>query len=269
MNVRFRIFVAAATALVCTAQTPVGDRPQIMIVGVAHLVAKNDVHNSTFTDSPLSPARQTQIQDVVTRLARFQPTKVMIEETFGDPVWNQRYLQYRAGTFTLQANEVYQFGFRLAAACNNATIYPIDTFGPTLVDDNSADGKRIDAYLEANLATIPSAPFNALIARQDVVERTGTYLDLLRYLNSDEAVYANASSYGVLAGMGQSSVNAGAAFTAQWYTRNTYIYSNIMSFVRPGDRVAVIMGQGHKYLLRQFVQLNPNVAYIDALDYLR
>jgi hypothetical protein len=250
-------------------QKPANERPTVMIVGVAHLVAKHDVHNSTFTDSPLSSARQIQIRDIVARLSKFQPTKVMIEEPFGDPVWNQRYLQYRAGTFALQENEVYQFGFRLAAMCDNPAIYPIDTFGPTLIDDNSADGKRIDAYLEANLATIPSAPFNALIARQDELERRGTYLDLLRYLNTDEAVFANASSYGVLAGQGQSAADAGAAFTAQWYTRNTYIFSNIMSLVRPGDRVAVIMGQGHKYLLRQFVQLNPNVTYVDAMDYLR
>jgi hypothetical protein len=240
-----------------------------MIVGVAHLVAKNDVHNSTFTDSPLSAGRQGQVREVVDRLARFKPTKVLIEETYGDPVWNQRYLQYRAGTYTLGANEVYQFGFRLAAACANPAIYPIDTFGPTLIDDKSADGKRIDAYLEANFKNVPSAPFDALLSRGADLEEHGTYLDLLRYLNSDEAINANASWYAVMAGNGRSSVNAGAAYTAQWYTRNTYIYSNILSVISPGDRVAVIMGQGHAFLLRQFVQLNPNLTYVDAENYLR
>jgi hypothetical protein len=244
-------------------------KPQITIVGVAHLVARNDVHNSTFADSPLSSERQAQVREVVEHLARFKPTKVLIEEPYGDPVWNQRYQQYRAGTFALQANEVYQFGFRLAAACDNPSIYPVDTFGPTLIDDASADGKRIDAYLTANLPTIPSAPFNAFVARQTELERSSTYLELLQYMNSDEAVDANASSYAVLAGQGQASANAGAAFTAQWYTRNTYIYSNIMSVVAPGDRVAVIIGQGHEYLLSQFVKLNPNVSYVNALDYLR
>ena len=265
-----RSLVVALTFAVCSAQLPAGaDKPQIMIVGVAHLVAKHDLHNSTFADSPLSAERQEQIRDIIARLARFQPTKVLVEEPFGDSIWNQRYEQYRAGKFALQANEVYQFGFRLAAACNNPAIYPIDTFGPTLIDDDSPDAKRIDAYLTAHFASLPSAPFNAFIARQDVLERTGTYLDVLRYLNSDDAVEANASFYAVLAGEGQSSANAGAANTAQWYTRNTYIYSNIMNIIQPGDRVAVIMGQGHKYLLRQFVKLNPNVTYIDTLEYLR
>ncbi len=241
----------------------------VMIVGVAHLVAKNDVHNSTFTDSPLSASRQAQIKEVVARLARFKPTKVLIEETYGDPVWNQRYLQYRAGTFALGANEVYQFGFRLAAACGNPAIYPIDTFGPTLIDDNSGDGKRIDAYLEANFKKVRSETFDALLAHQSDLEEHGTYLDLLHYLNSDEAINANASWYAVMAGNGRSEVDAGASYTAQWYTRNTYIYSNILSVIAPGDRVAVIMGQGHKFLLRQFVELNPNLTYVDVDDYLR
>jgi hypothetical protein len=265
----YRWLTLVFALVVCSGQAPSADRPQIMIVGVAHLVARHDVHNSTFADSPLSSARQVQVRDVVAHLARFQPTKVLVEAPYGDPVWNQRYQQYRAGTFSLQANEVYQFGFRLAAACANSAIYPVDTFGPSLIDDNSPDSKRIDAYLTANLPKIQSAPFDALLARQDALERTGTYLDLLRYLNSDDAVNANASSYAVLAGEGQSAAHAGAAYTAQWYTRNAYIYSNIMSVATPGDRVAVIIGQGHKYLLDQFVKLNPNVTYVDALDYLR
>jgi hypothetical protein len=259
---------------VCSAETPnapASSPPSasVMIVGVAHLVAKNDIHNSTFSDSPLSARRQAQIEEVVDRLARFKPTKVLIEETYGDPVWNQRYLQYRAGSYTLGANEVYQFGFRLAAACANPAIYPIDTFGPTLVDDNSADGKRIDAYLEANFKNVPSASFETLLSRQAHLEQHGTYLDLLRYLNTEEAITANASWYAVMAGLGRAAANAGASYTAQWYTRNTYIYSNILSVIAPGDRVAVIVGQGHKFLLRQFVQLNPTLTYVDAEDYLR
>jgi hypothetical protein len=262
------------TFVVCSALAPSiapssSPAASVMIVGIAHLVAKNDVHNSTFTDSPLSSGRQAQIREVVDRLARFKPTKVLIEEPYGDPVWNQRYLQYRAGTFALQANEVYQFGFRLAAACGNPAIYPIDTFGPTLIDDNSADGKRIDAFLEANFKNVPSAPFDTFVTRQSELEQHGTYLDLLRYMNSDEAVTANASWYSVMAGNGRAVSDAGAAYTAQWYTRNTYIFSNILSVIEPGDRVAVIMGQGHKFLLRQFAQLNPNLTYVDVENYLR
>jgi len=48
-----------------------------------------------------------------------------------------------------------------------------------------------------------------------------------------------------------------------------YIFSNILSVIRPGDRVVVIMGQGHKYLLSDLARLDPNIEYVDVLNYLR
>lgn len=239
-----------------------------MVLGVAHLVARHDVHNAVFTDSPLSPKRQAQIADIIARLARFHPTKVLIEATMGDPKYAAQYAQYRAGKFTLGSNEIYQFGFKLAARAGNSTIYPIDTDGPQLVDDNSPSGKRIDAYLQKNFNNIKDPTFDAFIARQNALEQNGTYLDLLRYINTKAAIRANASWYSIMDGMGRNADNAGTEYTAQWYTRNTYIFSNILSVIRPGDRVVVIMGQGHEFLLHEFVKLNPNLVYIDPLQYL-
>jgi hypothetical protein len=244
-------------------------KTQLMILGVAHLEAKHDVHNAVFTDSPLSPKRQAQIDEIVERLVRFHPTKVLVEATFGDPVWNERYREYLAGKFALGANEVYQFGFKLAARAGNTSIYPVDTWGPTIVNDDSPAGKRIDSYLEAHYNSVKDPTADAFRTRQDALERDGTYLDLLRLMNTDAAVRANASWYPAFAGMGRGADDAGAAYTAQWYTRNVYIFSNVLSVVRPGDRVVLVMGQGHKYLLSELAKLDPSIDYVDALDYLR
>jgi len=241
---------------------------QVMVVGVAHLVAKRDVHNSVFQGSPLSPKRQAQIAAVVERLARFHPTKVLVEASFGDPKYAQRYRQYLAGQFKLPANEIYQFGFKLAARAGDTTIYPIDADGPALIDDTTASGKRIDAFLTAHFREVPDRVTDAFIARSNAIERDGTYLDLLRYLNTDDAIRANASWYSVMAGLGRDADNAGAAYVSQWYARNVYIFSNIASIARPGDRVVVLMGQGHEYLLREFVRLNPTMTYVNPLAYL-
>jgi hypothetical protein len=248
------------------APSPAGPlRAQVMIVGVAHFVARRDVHNSTFTDSPLSPKRQAQIADVVARLARFHPTKVLVEVAMGDLVIRQRYRRFRNGAYTLPPNEVYQFGFRLAKAAGDRDIYPIDTFGPTLLNDN----KRIDAYLASHFSNIHSARFDAYLAHENAIEARGTYLDLLRYLNSDGAIDANASSYSVLDGIGRDADDAGSAYVSQWYARNCYIFSNILSVIAPGDRIVIIMGQGHEYLLREFTRLNPNLYYVPATNFLR
>ncbi|HTU80548.1 MAG TPA: DUF5694 domain-containing protein [Candidatus Acidoferrales bacterium] len=252
-------------AAAAQATSPPSDVAGVMVLGVAHLVARRDIHNSVFADSPLSPARQEQIADVVRRLAAFHPTKVLIEAPMGDAVFPQRYREYLEGNYTLGAGEIYQFGFRLAKLAGNPTIYPIDTFGPALLNDDS----RIDAYLKANFNRVADSRTDAFLARQDDIERSGTYLDLLRYLNSDEAILANASWYSVLDGMGRQADDAGSAYVSQWYARNVYIFSNVLGVVRPGDRAVVMMGQGHEYLLREFVRLDPNLAYVDPLTYLK
>lgn len=240
-----------------------------MILGVAHLVARRDVHNSVFEDSPLSPKRQAQVAEIVERLARFRPTKVLVEMEMGDPVLKRQYREYLAKKFALPANEVYQFGFKLAAHAGNGTIYPIDAQGPSLIDDTTQSGKRIYAYLTKHFSDVDDAVFNRYLARDDDLEKHGTYLELLRFLNTDAAIRANASAYSVIDGMGRNVDDAGAAYVSQWYARNCYIFSNILSVIRPGDRVVVMMGQGHEYLLREFVRLNPHLRDVDPLEYLK
>jgi hypothetical protein len=144
------LFALAGTA----AKAAPPPKTQIMVVGVAHFVARGDLHNSVYAGSPLSATRQAQIAAVVERLARFHPTKVLIEEPFGDPTYQAQYRAYLAGRFALPANEAYQFGFKLAARSGDQTIVPIDTWGPSLYDDRTASGKRIDAYLRAHFYDI-------------------------------------------------------------------------------------------------------------------
>ncbi len=247
-------------------QTPL---TRVMLLGVAHLDSKNDVHNNVFEDSPLSPKRQRQIANIIQRLSRFRPTKVLVEAPMDDPKLAEQYRQFLAGQFSLSANEIYQFGFKLAARAKNSAIYPVDTHGPALIEEDSATEKRHSEFLQAHFADVSTPAFKELIARSNALERKGTYLELLRYLNTDEAVRANASLYSVLDGMGRDADNAGSAYVAQWYTRNCYIFSNILSVLHPGDRVVVIMGQGHEYLLREFTRLNPNLIDVDPLDYLK
>lgn len=251
------------------ARAAVSVRPQVMILGVSHFAARRDIHNNAFQNSPLSPERQAQVADIVRRLVSFHPTKVLIEQPMGDRAIEQQYREYLAGHFTLGTNEVYQFGFRIAAASRNPSIYPIDTWGPALIDDKSAEGKRVDLFLTTHFTTVNDPTSTRFEERSDALERNGTYLQLLQYLNTDAAIRANAAWYSVFDGVGRKADDAGAAYVAQWYARNCYIWSNILSVIRPGDRVIVMMGQGHEYLLREFARLDPYLIYIDPLEYLK
>ncbi|MDQ2681028.1 MAG: DUF5694 domain-containing protein [Candidatus Eremiobacteraeota bacterium] len=260
------IFLYLIGTSVGAAQT---SKPEVMVLGVAHLVWRHDVHNAAFQDSPLSQKRQAQIVDIVDRLARFHPTKVLIEQSMGDQKVIQDYREYLAGKFSLPGDEAHQFGFRLAKRCDNSAIYPVDTWGPSIYDDNSVAGKRINAYLKAHFNNVIDLSSSAYLEHDATLERSGTYLDVLRFLNTDAAIRANAGWYTIMDGMGRKADDAGSMYTAQWYTRNVYIFSNILSVIHPGDRVVVMFGQGHEYLLREFVRLDPDLRYVDPLQYLK
>lgn len=259
------LLLSLVGAVARAAQPP---KAQVMIVGITHFVARRDIHNSIYTDSPLSAKRQAQIAAVVDRLARFHPTKVLIEEPFGNPKYERRYRRYLAGRFSLPADEAYQYGYKLAKLSGDTKIYPIDTWGHAIYNDASPAGKRIDAYLKTHFRGVSDPESQAMIAHDASLQLHGTYLDELRFLNTAKSIRANASWYSIFDGLGRRADDAGSMYVAQWYTRNCFIFSNILSVIRPGDRVVVLMGQGHEYPLREFVRLNPNLVDVDPLQYL-
>ena len=244
-------------------------RVQVMIVGAAHFVSKHDVHNSSLSDI-LGVEHQKQIQAVLEGLAKFKPTKVMIERPFGDPQYADQYQQYLKGDYTLGGNEIYQLGFRLAAMSRDPSIYPIDT-----PDDDSfpfdyegllsAAKQYKQGYIDA-----AEAHWKPFLARQDELEQHGTIPELLRYLNTPEAIEYNASWYMYGDRVGADKDYKGADVVSNWYARNLHMFTNIMrSIDSPDDRVVVFVGQGHAYLLRSFVQLSPDLELVDPEPYLK
>jgi hypothetical protein len=247
-------------------------KAQVMVVGVSHLVSKRDRYNSTYQDDPLGPKMQTQIAAIVARFAAFHPTKVMVEAPFDDAkVFRDKYGAYLRGKYTLEANEVYQFGYRLAKLAENADIFPVDSDGPSFIDQSSPEGKRVVAALQHDFPDLDKTDpaFHDLLTKSSDLERRGDLLGLFRYLNSDEAILANAGSYTLVDRIDLRGTRAGVLNAGEWYARNLEIYANIMSYVAPGDRVIVFMGQGHEYQLRELFRLSPDVEYVDALTLLQ
>jgi hypothetical protein len=75
----------------------------------------------------LSPERQTQIEAVVDRLARFNPTRIMVEVTPDrEAQLNETYRAYLDGTHRLAANESEQLGMCLAGKLGLPMIHAVD-----------------------------------------------------------------------------------------------------------------------------------------------
>src|SRR5687767_2952087 len=87
--------------------------PSLLVVGTPHFAsAGRHVVNVTVPDV-LTPERQREIEAVVDRLAAFRPTRVAVEWDADDQGrLDQRYADYRAGRYSLSANEIDQIGLR-------------------------------------------------------------------------------------------------------------------------------------------------------------
>ena len=242
-------------------------RIPIMIVGVTHLEAKNDLHNSP-NINPLTPEHQREIKNLMQRLLAFKPTKVMIEQPYGDIRIQERYHQYLAGKFSLGANEVYQYGFRLAALVHNPDIYPIDTSKDYPFD---YPGVQASAKKHSQTAVLDAAENSvaSLIKRSDELISHGSLLDVLRYVNDPHVITQGNGWYLYVARVGGGDDYSGADLVSTWYARNVHIYANILRDTKPGDRVLVFIGAGHTPLLNWLVEQSPDLKLVDAEHYLR
>src|SRR6266849_9179374 len=77
-------------------------------------------------DDVLSPRRQIEISELVDKLARFQPTKIMIEAQYRSASMPNLYKKYLAGEHKLGRDEIEQIGFQLAERLKLETVYPVD-----------------------------------------------------------------------------------------------------------------------------------------------
>ncbi|WP_374712680.1 DUF5694 domain-containing protein [Symbiobacterium terraclitae] len=242
------------------------DRAKVMVLGTYHMSNPNLDHVKTEYQDVLVERYQKQIQDVVTRLLRYRPTHVAVEVEPGQVhAWQEQYAQYRAGRLELGRNEIYQLGFRLAREMGHPRIYGIDY--------------RLDLNFEAALSTARSLGMTRFVSAfervtrdvheaQQHAESEGGVLGLLRYLNSarHDALHA---VYLQLAVVGAGRSYVGTNLVADWYKRNLYMFAHIASLAERGsDRILVLVGAGHRPLLKQFIMDSPDLDYVDPLPYL-
>lgn len=259
------ILLAFAMSSAALAQSSPPPAPEIMILGTYHFSGGSDYVNSPIVDH-LSAARQAEIAEVLDRLEAFAPTRIVVElMPEREAAFNQAYARYQAGDHTLTANERQQIGMALAARLGHDRLHAVDY----------SNGMDFDAMLQAATAagqTSLLAEFDATLARiqsqaADPATIARPVLDRLIELNSPEEI-AQHDLYLLLAQMGAAETPAGAEQMELWWGRNLHIFANIARVAEPGDRLLVIYGAGHKYLIDQFVDSAANLVWVDPLIYL-
>lgn len=239
-------------------------KPQIMILGTYHMANPGRDYANLQADDVLAPARQTEIEDVVQRLAAFRPTGVAIEAVpERQAEFDEAYAGYRAGHRALARNEREQIGFRLARMLGHERVHCVDFQQPM-------DIGGLFAWAAANgqgetVARLQHA-IESIVHDMQAKMAAMTVREMLLDYNSPAADELH-GHYLTMAAIGRVNEHRGADVVADWYARNLKIFANIARLAcAPEDRIVAIFGYGHAPLLRQFVRECPDVdlAPVDA-----
>lgn len=269
---RLVLLLAAA----CIAAPALATDPQpdadFLFVGSFHMNNPGrDVHN-TRVDDVLAAKRQREIEDVARLIARFKPTKIMVE---ADPTsqakLDEAFAASCKGKRPMTRNEVEQLGFRIACGQKLAGVVAVDwnELGPIRSEDSVDYLAAIERHGQQAQREQDMRIGKALNDEDQRTLAEGTIGDMLLRLNSPEWLRANARAYFRIGLYGTAEDPIGANWDMLWYGRNLAIFNNIVRRTEAGDRVLVIYGAGHGNGLRQLATDSGKYTVHDTQRWLR
>jgi hypothetical protein len=244
---------------------PAAERPQLMLLGAPHFANHGlDVVNAQVPDV-LEAQRQQEITGVVAALARFKPTKVVVEwSAEKQEKLDQRYSAYRAGTYALSRDETDQLAMRVAAQLGLARVHAVDwnKMPPGRIEDFDYEQS---AQREGQQARLDAIRDKSRAGQATAFLRNTTVQGWLVHYNLPEQLEMNNRAYFDYALLGE----PGANWIGNWYTRNLKIFANLVRLAEPGDRILVVYGQGHVFPLRQYAEQSGAFELVSPLTFLQ
>lgn len=274
LMISFAAFALSACASV-TSPSPVAEASagtvEIMVLGAFHMENPGqDVANAEI-ENMLTARRQEEIAAAAAAIAAFKPTVIAVERMTNEPDYaDPKFAQFTGETLTTVADERVQLGYRLAAMEGIARVYGIDE----QPSDGEPDYFPFDELMAHAEATGQADALGAQIA--DIQSKSGKFeelqksksvAELLIVMNSDPDM-AGADFYYETFRYDRGEQQPGAELQAYWFMRNAKIFSKLAQVTKPGDRVVVVYGAGHKYWLDHFAAHTPGFTRVDPVPYL-
>jgi len=260
------MLLATSTAAVVHAATP----GEVMLVGTHHLANNNrDLVNLPIEDI-LTGKRQQEIQRLVDGLAQWRPTRIAVEWPHENQAGlDKRYADYLAGRLRPSTNELDQIAFRLAKKLHLQKVEAIDW-------NNEAPGEPSEYdFIDWAQRHGQADRFNLFIkegqneANQTASNMRGqTISQWYRALNDPKIRLKMHEQYFTIASFGSNDRNPGAAWVGAWYARNLRIFNNLRELTTPGERLFVLYGAGHTYLLSRFIYESNAAMLVDPRKFI-
>ena len=222
----------------------------------------------------LDPEYQKEIEAIVTDLARFKPTIIVIErQPDQQSKVDSLYQAYLKGLHRLSRREDEQIGFRLAKASVIKRLYCVDEWGNFSEKvSNIMEGKdsirtqRFESFYFSN----PDSPKKTKV--KPTIKANGIRKELL-LINDEQRIRESLGDYlvGIFKYEEKEGDFLGVDFeTGRWFNRNLKIFRNIQRIkMSSGDRMVVIFGSGHLNLLNYFFECSPEYELVKVKDYLK
>lgn len=234
---------------------------QVLVLGTYHFAGAAEV------DDIKRPARQEELRGLVASLAEFAPHRVAVEYPWSErAALDSAYRGYldRGPDDIESRNEIDQLGFRLARALEHERVYAVDV-PMNLWDDSIAVFDERWPAARDSLRALWDFDF----AGHDPSRLPGMSLvEVLTLLNEDLPP-GNAEMYGNFLPLVEEEVYAGALKLRPWYDRNMRILQNVFRSMEATDeRVLLLIGHGHLRVLKQIMEMTPQLCPVSAVPYL-
>ena len=215
-------------------------------------------------------------------IKKYKPSKVFVEYDFakGNKL-NEMFQIYKKGkqfydidtlnTFYKRfyaENEIFQFGFRLAAKAKNESIYSIDydkvPIRFDLIKSKLETNSNID-FKEYKLKIEKLEMFINNCLEQKSLE------EVWECLNSVEQYQLNKSLYiSFLNKLNKETDFFGSDLVSLWYKRNLIMYANIQNQIDDNDtNIVIIVGAGHAAMMEEFIKADEKFNLINISQILK
>lgn len=210
-----------------------------------------------------SEKRQIEIEELVSKLEKFKPTKIAVEMVLeNSESCNEKYKQYKLGTYQLQMNEIFQVGFRLGLKLEHEQIYPTDWMGNS--DMSYGD---VESWAKENQPELLNKIYEGLESPELLEDKTviDYYMELNAptFLNKLHKMYVN------IARIGDFNNYVGMNWLSWWYKRNLIMFANLTRLIdSEEERILFIVGCSHSTIVTKFIEESEVFEVVQPLSYL-
>ncbi len=245
----------------------VSEKAKVMVLGTYHF--RQEDHYDE-----LSPENQAHIQQILTALAEFGPTKIVVEwEPARSAKTNEVYQSFLQDEFRIDTlpNEVFQLGFRMAQKMGHDSIYLFDDKTPYIGSLDGFTFEKLSEYASQNDQGFynrhESAIRDRYLHNEQLIKSQNLYDNLL-LRNSPEAVEVDAERmhmYEMRVGIQKNWL--GPDWLARYYQRNIRMMANVLKLTDMNkDRILIIVGANHKWVLDGLFTYTPDFELVSSYD---